>query len=155
MAAAGAADGNGKTVLALLDVLRQQVLYHIRQLIHENLRLLEAENIAAHILIKAAVVAHILDVIGVGQKADIEHEVCVQRHTVLKAEAHNIDHDGAAVRCIGKIGVQLILKLTERQVRGVYDVIGKLPYRLELLPLTLNGVLDRAAGFYRQRVGSA
>ena len=52
--AAGAADGDREAVLSLFYVQRQQILYHVRELVHENVRLLKAENIVPDRRIKAA-----------------------------------------------------------------------------------------------------
>ena len=127
MAAAGAADGDGETVLALLNVVRQQVLYHVGQLVHKYVGLLEFENIVTHIRVHPAVEFELLHIKGIGQEAHVEHEIRVQRHAVLEAEGHHVDHDRPVGRGVGKMRVQLVVELAEGQMRGIDNVVGYIP----------------------------
>ncbi len=148
---AGAADGHGDEVLALVAVTAEHGVKHIDKLVEEITRPLPAEHVVAHRLVGAAESAQLRDPIRVGQEADVHHEVGVLRGAVLEAEG--LERDVLAVvrhRAEGRLDGAA--QVVHRQAGGVDDDVGEFLDPVGDLALALQAQLEGVLAL--QRVGA-
>ena len=75
------------------------------------------------------------DVERVLHEPDVEHEVGLERHAVLEAEADELDRELVGPDIGRELGEQPLAQLAQRQVRGVEDDVGLGADRLEAAAL--------------------
>ena len=124
---AGAADGDGETYFALLNIQGQQKVQHILNLLHEGARLLIAEYIFRHRPVKPAQRPQLVNIEGVRQAPCVENQIRVERDTVLVAEREHRHVQSTPLAFGREQREQLILQHTERKAGAVDDVVGSLP----------------------------
>src|SRR5205814_7311192 len=89
------------------------------------------------------------NVIGVGQKANVKHQVAFAGQTVTEAEAVHLDQNLACVAM--KSRANGFAQLVHIELGGVDDRIRETPYRLQLRALALDAVRDALAHAQRMR----
>ena len=91
------------------------------------------------------------DEVRVRQAADVEHQIGVNRHAVLEAKAHEIDHH-LGLRCAAaRHPHEDVPQFVDREVRRVQDQIGHRADGVELAPLFRDALAHRTIGRQRMR----
>src|SRR3954451_6387501 len=91
--AAGAADGDRQVLLALGDVGGQQEVEQRHQAPVELAGLRTGLDVLADGLVETGQRPQIVDVVRIGQEADVEGEVGIERRTVLEAEGEDRERE--------------------------------------------------------------
>ena len=122
--ATGAAQRDGQARLALADVGRhgevEELLDHPEKATSHGL----PEDVLADRVGQAGQPAKLGDVEGVLHEADVEHEVGLERQSVLVAEADQLDRQLVGPAHRSELREQPLAELAQRQVRGVDDDVG-------------------------------
>ncbi len=144
MPAAGAADGDRQVALALGDVGGDEELEQRQQPAVELARLRARLDVGAHRLVEAGLRSQLVDVVGVGQEADVEGEVGVARRAVLEAEGEQGQRQLAAVLTAQHLLGDPPAQLPAGQAAGVHHHVGAGAQRREQLALGADPVDDPA-----------
>ena len=102
MLASGTADGHNQLVLSFLLIIGQQHFQEIYQLVLKQTGLLMIIHIIPDWGIQAAHRAKRRIVKRIWQKANIEHQIGIQRDAVFKPKRNDDRQDGIALMLIGK-----------------------------------------------------
>ena len=138
MAAAGTADADNEIALPFLDVSGEQKRQQRRELVQESVRLPGREDVLPHALIEAGASAQFRDVVRIRQKTCVQHDIRVYRDAVLVAEGDNVYRYRLLFLSVGKELVKPSLKLTERQIARVDDIVRPLLDGVEQFLLVLD-----------------
>src|SRR5438874_4466417 len=111
MLAAGAAEGYRQIALSFANVMREKVGEQIGNALHELGGLGEGPNIAGHSGIAAGEILESRDVVRVGQKSNVEHQVAILRYAVAEAEAVDVNHDVRFVAAAAEVFADKVAKL--------------------------------------------
>src|SRR6266498_569027 len=118
----GAADGNGQIGLPFLDVVRNQIPQVFLEAIHEA----ACGRVAFHEFHHGAVAtrppAQPRHEMRVRQAADVEHQIGVERNTMLETEAEKRDDEPGARTVAGETHEELA-QLVDRHVGGIDDFV--------------------------------
>jgi hypothetical protein len=88
---ARASEPDRQIALPLADVVRDQVHEQVRDALNKLRRLREGANVARHRGVPSGKFRELRYVIGIGQEADVKHEVAIGRDAIPVAEARNVD----------------------------------------------------------------
>src|SRR6185503_15392372 len=135
VAPAGAADRDGEIGLPFPLVAGQDELQEVLETAEHLLAFWMIQHEGPHVLVAAVERAQRFDEVRVGQEPDVEHQIGVERYTVLESER---DQRGGQARTGFRRDVELdepILELMDRQRRGVEDPVGDLTQVRERLAL--------------------
>ena len=139
--AAGAAHRDHQLALALLHVERQRVFEHILIAVQQLLRLLGGHDVVNDLLIQTGLVLELRHIEGVRQAAHIEHEICLLRQTVLKAEGY--DHQlHRAFALVQEQAAHPLPVLRRREQRRVNDIFCLIAQRLQKAAFPRDGLGD-------------
>ena len=83
------------------------------------------------------------DEMRVGQKPAVEHQVGVERHAVLEAEALEGQHQPRARVAVARHRLEDLPQLVDGEVRRVHDLVGHRADLREHLPLFVDRIADR------------
>ena len=111
-----------------------QELHHAEQLLQESLAFLPPHDVVLNLLILPGEVLQLLDEIGIGQEAHVQHEIRLGGKPVPVAEGHEIDHEPLLRRGGHDVPLDDLLELMDVERRGVDDLVGHLPQSRELFP---------------------
>jgi len=89
--AARAADRHREMVRAFLDVFRKRIVGESQQALQELLGLRLLHDIVIDALVVARIRPQVDDPVRIGQETDVDHQIGIQRHAVLVAEADEAD----------------------------------------------------------------
>src|SRR6266540_4093791 len=142
--AAGAADRDRQSGLALFDVGRQGVLEELVDRRQEAPGEGLVQDVGPNGLGQARQVAELVDVERVLQEADVVDEVRLERHAVFEAEADELNREGVRRGQVAEVGEQPLPKLPQGQVRRVEDDVGLRPQGLQDSSLLGDGTRDPA-----------
>src|SRR4051794_25252914 len=78
--------------------MRDQIDKEIGDAVHEFRGLWERADVARHARMPAAQLLELRDVIRIGKKAHVEHEITVRRYAVAEAKAVHLNQDLALFR---------------------------------------------------------
>ena len=148
--AAGAADRDREAGLALLDVGRDEQVEQFVEPGEEALGDRLAEHVLADLGRQPGLGPQGLDVVRVLHEPDVEHEVGLQRHAVLVAEADDLDREAVRALDVAEAREDSLPELAQRQVARVDHYVGLRPDALEHRPLEVDGGGDPA--LVRERV---
>src|SRR5262245_8949499 len=118
VASTRAADGDRQVGLPFLDVVRHHVFQKSRQPPGKVARGAVAAEIRRHHLVLPGFRAQAVDKMRVGQKPAVEHEIRVERHAVLVAEALEGEDEPRPRMPIPRHGLEDVTELVHRQIRG-------------------------------------
>ena len=124
MVAAGAAEGDREPRLALADVGRQRELEVLVEVLEEAPGDRLGEDVVAYSVCQARQLAELVDVVRVLHEPDVEHEVGLERHAVLEAEADQLDREPVRLGGVAEPGEDPLAQLPQRQVGRVDDDVG-------------------------------
>ena len=152
--AAGAAHRNGQLAFALLDVERQRILQKALVAFQQFLCLRVAHDKIHHLLIQAGLVLELRHIEWIGQAADVQHQVCLRRHTELETEGHDGEPHGPLGPAVPQeqIADALFILCGGEQCR-IDGVVG--PLLKGLKDLTLNGKSLPGGDVFRDADGMA
>ncbi len=108
-------------------------------------------HVADHRLVAAREVPQAVDEIRVRQAPHVEHEVRIERHAVLVAKTHQVDHHFRPGSSVARHPHENVAQLVHRQVRGVEDQVRHRADGIELLPLLGNALAGGSIGRQRMR----
>ncbi len=140
MLAAGAAEGYGEIALALVDVVREQELEHVRCFVEELLCLGELTNILRDLGVAAGELAELGDEVRVGEEAHVEDEVRVCRDAVLEAEAGGGDGEAPGASFALELRVDVGAEFMNIEAGGVQDDVGDVADGVEALAFSAYAV---------------
>ncbi len=135
MLAAGAAKGHRQVALPFLNIVRQQVEHQVRHPFKKLHRLRKAAHILSHLGILARLVAKLRHKVRIGQKANIEDHVRVQRHAVLEAETQARNKEVLGLIVVTEARQNIGAQLVHVEIRSVNQGIGNVADGIEKLPL--------------------
>ena len=96
MATAGAAHGDDQLRPSLLPVLGQEEIQQWGETAEKFISLFRMKHIVPHRRVQPVEGLQLRDVVGVGQEADIQHQVGLRRQTVFEAEGEDVHVECAA-----------------------------------------------------------
>src|SRR5262245_7763696 len=142
MPTASAANRNRQIALPLRDVERDDVSHVLLEAIHEGAR----PAVALHELHARAVAsgpaAERRGELRIRQAPRVEHEVRVDRQTVLEPEAED-GNDETRARTLARQAHEELPELVDRHVRGVDDLVREIADDVQPRPLVANALADR------------
>src|SRR6185312_16080818 len=147
----GAAERYRQVALALRDIVRQQIDQQLRDTLDELGGLRERTNVAGHARMLAAKVLEGRNVVGIGQKPHVEHQVALGGHSVAVAEAGYLHQDIRRSLLPSESPVNGFAQLMHIEFRGVDDGVRQLADRLQALPLAADAGADALLGAERVR----
>ena len=135
MAATRASHGDREVGLPLVHVAGDDHVQQPPQAIDEVSVLRLALHVGAYSLVRARKRPELVDPVGVGQEAHVEHQVGVTRGPVLEPERDERHLQAVLGRRLGERLADLLPELVRGQVRGVDYQIGLTPEALHHQPL--------------------
>ena len=152
--AAGTAHSNHQLALALCAVQGIHIIDQVNPPADEPLGLLPLHHIVPHRRFQSGVVAQFFNIIGIGQTANVKHQVCLGGNAIFEPEADTLHHQRVAGIFQKQVG-NPAFQLGGGQKGGVDNIIGPLPHRLEHFPLQLHRLFHRPLIGFRQRMTAA
>ena len=140
--ASGTAHRDHKLALALLDIQRQRIFQHGFDAAQQFLRLLAGHHIIHHRLVQTGEILQFRHIERVGQAAHIKHDVRLLRQTKLESKGHDVERH-RALSLLQEQTAHPLLVLRGAEKRGVDDIFGALPQRLQNFALHRNRVIQR------------
>src|SRR5437870_12920634 len=89
----GASNRHGQVTLPLANVMREEIKEQVHEPRDEFLRLREARHEAANGSVPAGLALELRNVVGIGEKAHVENQVCVWRNAEPKPEGDDGEQD--------------------------------------------------------------
>src|SRR5665811_280107 len=129
----------------------QQVSQKLGNLFNEFNRLGERPNIAGHGWVAAGKVLETWNVVGVGQKSDIENQVTIGWNALTKPETCHINQNLRFLVLAAELLADEIPEFVDREFRGINDEVGHRPDGSQLGPLGADALGNRSSRPQRMR----
>src|ERR1700682_4368397 len=124
---------NSQIALALSNIVRDQINQQIRKSRDKLLRLRKGPYIPCHAGMPPRQLLELRNVVGVRQKAHIEHKVGVRGHAMAIAETCNVYSDPRLIAVAAEVGGDQIAQLVYVELRRVDHGIRQSADRGELV----------------------
>ena len=99
----------------------------------------KAANVRGHLGVEPGLLAKLRNKVRIGQEADVEHHIGVERHTVLEAEAEAGDQQLLGLFLVAKALQDVGAQLVYVEIRSVNQRVGDVANGVQQLPLLHNG----------------